>query len=183
MELQQLLKECRQGSITAQKYLFDRYSTSLFLLCRRYMKTDALAEEMLMNGFLKVFSNLAAFEYTSEAASVAWMKKIMVNECLQELRKKNSFLVTTDLATEEVQIPEEAISNLGAAEIFRLIGGLPTGYRTVFNLYVMEGVPHKEIAGLLGITEGTSKSQLSKARAMLQQLLTQKEMYVKRKSR
>lgn len=183
MELQQLLKECRQGSITAQKYLFDRYSTPFFLLCRRYMKTDASAEEMLMNGFLKVFGNLAAFEYTSEVASVAWMKRIMVNECLQELRKKNSFLVTTDLAAADARIPEEAISNLSAAEIFRLIGGLPTGYRTVFNLYVMEGISHKEIAGLLGITEGTSKSQLSKARAMLQQLLTQKEMYVKRKSR
>lgn len=183
MELQQLLKECKSGSITAQKYLFDKYATPFFLLCRRYLKTDEQAEETMMNGFFKIFQSIVQFDYVNEAATYSWMKKIMVNECLMELRKKNGFLLIAENDSTEISVDEEAISKLSADEIFILITQLPIGYRTVFNLFVMEQMTHKEIAVLLNITQGTSKSQLSKARLMLQQMVQQNEGYANRKIR
>lgn len=173
MELFQLLKECRNQSVTAQKYLYDQYAVSFFLVCRRYMRTDEQAEEMMMNGFLKIFKGLSQFEYKNEAAAVGWMKKIMVNECLQELRKKNSFLTIAEDEAADISVDEDVIGSLSAEEIFTVITKLPVGYRTVFNLYVIEGLNHREIAEAMGINEGTSKSQLSKARTLLQQLLIQ----------
>jgi len=184
MELLQLLKECKNKSITAQKYLFDRFAVPLFLVCRRYMRTDEQAEEMMMNGFLQILNALPRFEYQNEVATIGWMKKIMVNECLQELRKKNSFLMVAEEAAAGISVNEEVISTLTAGEIFTLVTQLPVGYRTVFNLYVIEGMNHKEIAVALGISEGTSKSQLSKSRALLQQLLIQSNgSYADRKIR
>lgn len=180
MELQQLLKECKAGSITAQKYLFDKYATPFFLLCRRYLKTDEQAEEVMMNGFFKFFKSLQQFDYVNDAAAYGWMKKMMVNECLMELRKKNSFLIVAEASANEITVDEDAINRLSAEEIYKLITQLPIGYRTVFNLFVMEQMSHKEIAATLNINEGTSKSQLSKARTMLQQLLQQQnKVYAK----
>jgi RNA polymerase sigma factor (sigma-70 family) len=173
MELQQLLKECKKKSITAQKYLFDRYCNRFFLLCRRYMKTNEQAEEVLMNGFLKIFHSLDKFVYNNDAAAIAWMQKLMVNECLQELRKKHSFLLVAEELAGDVSSGEDILGSIAATEIYQLIMQLPTGYRTVFNLSVIEQMPHKEIARLLSISEGTSKSQLSKARHLLQQMIEQ----------
>lgn len=173
MELQQLLKECRQKSITAQKYLFDRYCNQFFLLCRRYMKTNEQAEEMLMNGFLKIFQSLDKFSFTTGPAAIAWMQKLMVNECLQELRKRHSFLLVAEENGADICSDDDILASMAATEIYYLIMQLPTGYRTVFNLSVIEQLSHKEIADLLGISEGTSKSQLSKARQMLQQMIQQ----------
>lgn len=171
MELQQLLKECKHNSITAQKYLYDMVAMQMFIVCRRYMKTDETAEEAMMNGFLKVFQQIVEFEYRDDASTTAWIKKVMVNECLQILRKKNSFLLVGEQDGYEVAIDEEAINNLSANEIFHLITQLPEGYKTVFNLYVMEEMSHREIAALLNISENTSKSQLRKAKQVLQQIL------------
>ena len=173
MELQQLLKECKRNSVTAQKYLFDRYANRFFLLCRRYLKTNEQAEEVLMNGFLKIFHSMNKFNYTTDAATISWMKRIMVNECLQELRKKNSFLLVAEELAEDISTSDDILANMAATEIYQLIMQLPTGYRTVFNLAVIEQMSHKEIAAVLRISEGTSKSQLSKARQMLQQMLEQ----------
>jgi RNA polymerase sigma factor (sigma-70 family) len=173
MQLQQLLKECRHKSITAQKYLFDRYSRMFFLLCRRYMKTDEQAEEAMMNGFLQIFSSLEKFIYSNDAAAIAWMQRIMVNACLQELRKKHSFLQVAEDHAADLASDDDVISTLTAAEIYKIITQLPTGYRTVFNLYVIEQMSHKEIAAILHISEGTSKSQLSKARQLLIQIWQQ----------
>ena len=177
MELQQLLKECKTGSITAQKCLYDKFANRTFLLCRRYMKTDQDAEEMVGNGFLKFFARLHSFNYNNEAALWGWMNKIMVNECLMQLRKKNSFLLSVEVAANETDTNETALEKLSATEIFKLITSLPIGYRTVFNLSIIEGYTHKEIAAALGITEGTSKSQLSKARNLLQQLLQKNDIH------
>jgi len=171
MTLSRLLKECRSGSITAQKYLYHQYVTQMFLLCRRYVKSDVVAEECMLNGFFKFFKSLNNFDYQNDAATNEWLKKIMINECLQELRSKNSFLLVSEDEAEEVLIEEDALNRLSAEEIFKLITRLPVGYRTVFNLYAIEGMSHKEIAATLRINEGTSKSQLSKARQLLQQLL------------
>jgi RNA polymerase sigma factor (sigma-70 family) len=183
MELLQLTRECKQGSITAQKYLYDRFAVQLFLVCRRYLKTDTDAEEMLQNGFLKIFSGIEKFSYSTDASFVAWMKKIMVNECLQELRKKNSFFLVPEEAATDINIEDDVFGKLSADEIYKLITQIPIGYRTVFNLYVIEGYNHQEIAVMLNISEGTSKSQLNKARKTLQQSITQTNLYAARKAK
>jgi RNA polymerase sigma-70 factor (ECF subfamily) len=183
MDISQLIKEARHGSTAAQKCLFDEMADKLLMLCRRYVKNREDAEEMMLNGFYKFFKNLSSFSYQSEAALFAWMKKIMINECLMFLRKKNVFTISSDLVAEEVSLSEQALDNLSAAEIFNLVVQLPVGYRTIFNLYEIEGMSHKEIAVLLNISEGTSKSQLSKSKALLQKMLLKNGIeYVKRKS-
>ena len=184
MNISTLIKEAKQGSATAQKLLFDQLSDKLMLVCRRYVKNPEDAEELLLDGFYKFFKSLPAFNYQNDAALYAWLKRIVINECLMFLRKKNVFTIVTEAAAEEIPLEEEALSNLSAAEIFKLVIQLPVGYRTVFNLHVIEGFEHKEIALALGIAEGTSKSQLSKAKSLLQKMLMIKETeYAKRKSK
>lgn len=183
MDISQLIKEARQGSAAAQKCLFDEMANNLLMVCRRYVKNPEDAEEIMLDGFYKFFKNLSSFTYQGDAALFAWMKRVMINECLMFLRKKNVFTISSDLVAEEISLQEEALDNLSAAEIFNLIIQLPVGYRTVFNLYEIEGMNHKEIAALLHISEGTSKSQLSKSKALLQKMLLKKGIeYVKRKS-
>ncbi|MEP6748812.1 MAG: RNA polymerase sigma factor [Bacteroidota bacterium] len=183
MDISTLIKEARHGSNAAQKCLFNLLSDKMLLLCRRYVKNPEDAEEILLDGFYKFFKNLPSFNYQGEQALNGWLKKIIINECLMFLRKKNVFIIVTDAVAEEIPLAEEALNNLSAAEIFGLIVQLPVGYRTVFNLHTIEGMNHGEIAGLLGITEGTSKSQLSKARSLLQKMLLQKEIsYGQRKT-
>jgi RNA polymerase sigma-70 factor (ECF subfamily) len=167
------VKEAKQGSAAAQQYLFDYWSDRMMLVCLRYLKNEQDAEEALLDGFYKFFKKLYAFNWQGEAALYGWLKKIMVNECLMQLRKKNVFSIVTEAAAEDLPLSEEALGNLTAKEIMALILQLPVGYRTVFNLHVMEGMEHKEIAALLGIAEGTSKSQLSKAKVLLQKNLLQ----------
>jgi len=183
MELAQLLRECRYQSITAQKYLYDRFSVQLYLICRRYLKSDAEAEEVLQNGFLKIFNALETFTYDTDAAFVAWMKKIMINECLQELRKKNNFYLVAEESAIDISGADTIISKISADEIYKLITEMPIGYRTVFNLYVIEGYSHYEIAAQLNISAGTSKSQLNKARKKLQESITQMNVYAATKAR
>ena len=138
-------------------------------VCRRYVKTTEDAEEILSNGFVKVFNNISSFE--GKGSFEGWMRRIMVNEALNFIRyKKNLFVESEDEWIENTY--EDPASEDDAREVLALIDGLPIGYRTVFNLFAIEGYPHKEIAQMLGITESTSKSQLSKARKMLQEKIT-----------
>ncbi|MDJ1471443.1 sigma-70 family RNA polymerase sigma factor [Cytophagaceae bacterium DM2B3-1] len=166
-----LLESCRQGNMFAQRQLVELYSNRLYRLCLRYMRNEFDAEEVLMNGFLRFFETLHSFEYRDDNGLEAWLKRIMVNAALMYLRKtKNLSLLMHE---EDVIIPENATveSQLNSEMIYSLILQLPTGYRTVFNLYVIEGYSHAEIAEQLGISENTSKSQLSRARALLQSWL------------
>ncbi|MEI8099289.1 MAG: sigma-70 family RNA polymerase sigma factor [Sediminibacterium sp.] len=184
MEFNQLIKECRKGSITAQKYFYDQYAVKMFLYSRRYLKTNEQTEDILQNGFLKIFKGLVDFSFLNESATIGWMKKIMLNECLQEIRKRNNILSIAEEFDEEIYLEDDIVSKLSANEIYVLVTKIPIGYRTVFNLYVVEGYNHKEIADLLSISEGTSKSQLSKAKAFLQKMITkQNEYHEKRNSR
>jgi RNA polymerase sigma-70 factor (ECF subfamily) len=184
MELSEQIQDARQGNAAAQKYLFDRLSNPMMAVCCRYLKNREDAEEILLDGFCRFFTHLASFKYQGEAALYAWIQRIMVNECLMFLRRQHSFSMLTEEAAEEIPRADEIISQLSAGEIFALIVRLPVGYRTVFNLHIIEGMEHKEIAETLGIAEGTSKSQLSKAKLLLQKMLLQKGIhYVKRKSR
>jgi RNA polymerase sigma factor (sigma-70 family) len=190
MNIAEQLEDARAGSAAAQKYLFDHLADPMMALCCRYVKNRADAEELLLDGFYKFFSRLKDFRYHGEAALYAWVRTIMVRECLMFLRRQRAFSMLSaepaDAAADAAadMAPDgEPLAALSAAEIFDLIIQLPVGYRTVFNLYVIEGMEHKEIAKALGISEGTSKSQLSKARASLQKMLLQKGIhYVKRKT-
>ncbi len=182
MNQKQLIKECKEGSVAAQKWLFDHFADKMFMVCCRYVKQETDAEEVMLDGFLKFFKRISAFQYQGDAALFAWIKKIMINECLMFLRKKNAFVITAETTAEQMPVPADILDKLNAEEIYKLIVQLPVGYRTVFNLFTIEGMGHKEIAQLLGIAEGTSKSQLNKARQYLQKMLTQKNNdYVNRK--
>ena len=183
MEIAQLVKEAKQGSATAQQCIFNLLGEKMMLVCLRYVKSREDAEEVLLDGFYKFFTNLQVFTFQGEVALYAWLKKIMVNECLMLLRKKNAFTIVTEGEIADVPLEEVALDNLSAKEIMGLILQLPVGYRTVFNLFVVDGLEHREIAYLLGITEGTSRSQLNKAKLLLQKNLLQKGThYVKRQS-
>jgi len=135
------------------------------------MRTNEAAEDVMMNGFFQCYKALPGFSYSNDAALAGWLKRIFINECLQALRKKNILVVVPDNEAELVVIEDNVLDELSADEIYQLISQLPVGYKTVFNLFVVEGYSHKEIATMLNINEGTSKSQLSKARLILQQMI------------
>jgi RNA polymerase sigma-70 factor (ECF subfamily) len=177
MEFGKLLTELRRQQQRAQRLLFEQEGKNMYALCRRYLSPAEEAEEAMMNGFLKIFKSVKDGSFENESAFAGWMRRIMVNECLQQLRKSHSFLVMADVAEEDKAEPFSPEMKLDAKEIFAMIETLPTGYRTVFNLYVMEGYTHREIAGMMQISEGASKSQLSKARVKLAQLWTQKNAF------
>jgi len=173
MDISELIREAKKGSAAAQKCLFDLLSDKMMLVCRRYVKTDEDSEEILLDGFYQFFKNLSSFNYHGEASVYAWLKKIMINECLMFLRSRHSFIIATEQQSEEIPLPDDALNKLSASEILNLVIELPVGYRTVFNLHVIEGFAHKEIARMLNIAEGTSKSQLNKAKLLLQKNLIQ----------
>jgi RNA polymerase sigma factor (sigma-70 family) len=171
MTEQKAIEGCKRQDRISQKYLFDTYSDGMLMVCIRYVKNLPDAEEIMLNGFFNFYKAIDRFVYNGHGSIGGWLKKIMVNECLMFLRKKGGLKIIEESYATEVPADDGQIGRMSANEIFRLIMTLPTGYRTVFNLFVVEGYNHKEIAKLLGITEGTSKSQLNKARAMLQKVV------------
>ncbi|WP_234735888.1 RNA polymerase sigma factor [Tellurirhabdus bombi] len=170
---QPLIEQCQRGNAFAQKRLFERYANRMYRVCLRYVRNEQEAEEVLMTGFLKVFRSLSSFQDRHENSFEAWLRRIMVNEALQHLRAMRSLptLYTDEAMSLQPDPKPLPDSGLDADLITALIARLPTGYRTVFNLYVVEGYSHREIGEQLQISENTSKSQLSKARTMLQELL------------
>ncbi len=136
-------------------------------VCRRYLGQGPEAEDALMEGFMKVFSKVETF---NEAGSFeGWIRRIVVNECLMKIRKQGDSFSKNIEEAWDVGQPADALMHLRTAEIEAIIAELPPGYRTIFNLYAIEGYSHDEIATLLAISSGTSKSQLSRARSMIQQ--------------
>lgn len=174
MEITLLIKDAAKGHAAAQKCLFDRLADPMMAVCCRYVKGREDAEEILLDGFYKFYKSLPGFTYQGEAALYGWIRTIMIRECLMFLRKKNVFTMLAEVEAEEIPTESGILAHLSAEEIFNLIVQLPVGYRTVFNLHVIEGMEHGEIAEVLGIAEGTSKSQLSKAKVLLQKMLLQK---------
>lgn len=175
-----LVKACLNKDKKAQRILFDNYSRVLFGLCLRYAKDRSEAHDMLQEGFMKIYSNLDKFRGDSKLET--WMYRVMMNACLQLLKSKKDWLEYTE---EDVELdnlseeqPEFEESALGLSEqlLLEIIDSLPTGYRTVFNMYVFEGYTHKEIAEYLGISPNTSKTQLMKARKHLQEQIKNKSM-------
>lgn len=166
----ELIKALQKGDFKAQKYLYERYMSPMMGVCLRYVKNQMDAEEVMINGFMKVYTNIGQFE--SKGSFEGWVRRIMVNEALGMLRKREPLHLVLDKGHLEVATPASADTDLSTEELLQLVHELPAGYRAVFNLYAIEGYSHKEISDLLQISEGTSKSQLSKARAMLQRRLT-----------
>jgi RNA polymerase sigma-70 factor (ECF subfamily) len=184
MTISEQIEDARSGNAAAQKVLFNRLADPMMALCCRYVKNREDAEEILLDGFYKFFSHLSGFKYQGEAALFAWVRQVMVNECLMFLRRRHSFAIVSEAEAEGVAGKEVPLADLTADEIVGLIVRLPVGYRTVFNLHVIEGMEHREIAGLLGIAEGTSKSQLHKAKLLLRKMLQQNGVsYEQRKKR
>ena len=168
-----LLQRLAAQDPVAQKWLYDRYSPLMFSVCRRYLHSREDAEEALVSGFFKVFSQIET--YVGAGSFEGWIRRIMVNESLMALRKTQKLVFPGD----EADIPERMDNfsieaELSAREILELLDQLPNGYRTVFNLYVLEGYKHHEIADTLGISINTSKSQLILAKEKLRNLLKAK---------
>jgi len=168
-----LVKQCQQGKRTAQETLFNRYSDRLFRLGYRYTKSHSDTEDILMMAFVKILSNIDKFTYQGEGSLEGWLRKIVVNEALMWLRKRHNFNLTESI---DSAVPEPDLSSfeqLESEDIYQFITQLPPGYRTVFNLSVIEGYDHREIADLLQISENTSRSQLFKAKNLLRKMLVQ----------
>ncbi|MCR9253458.1 MAG: sigma-70 family RNA polymerase sigma factor [bacterium] len=171
---EKLIDGCVKGKSWAQKSLYEKYSPLMLGVCIRYLKDRDDADDVLVQGFMKVFSNISKFR--NEGSFEGWIRRIMVNECLTFIRKNRSMYLETDIEKAEND-PDYSVldSQLEADDLIRMIQELPVGYRTVFNLYAIEGYSHAEIAEQLGINVNTSKSQLSRARAFLQKQLLEAE--------
>ncbi|MEY4603581.1 MAG: hypothetical protein RIT43_873 [Bacteroidota bacterium] len=170
-----LIKDCLSGNVRAQKTLFDRFAPKMLGVCMRYCKSKEQAEDVLQDGFVKVFLKLS--EFKNEGSFEGWIRKIMVNTSLDSLRKEMKISADVDLEFAANQSESESVvAELSAAEIVQLISAMPDGYRVVFNLFAIEGYSHQEIADTLGITESTSKSQYSRARAYLRKKLEKEEI-------
>ena len=175
MDEKQLLNECLKGDVKAQKRLYDMFAPKMYGVCLRYAKDQDTAQDYLQEGFIRVFTHLDKFRH--EGSLEGWVRRIVVNTALEKLRKmdvfKNSVEVETALNKEYDAV--QLMDQINAGELLQLIQTLPTGFRTVFNLYAIEGYTHQEIATIMHISEGTSKSQYSRARQWLQQKLNKKE--------
>lgn len=163
-----LLTECINGSRTAQKQLYDMYKVKMYTLCLRYMSNKMDAEDMLQEGWVKVFKQLKS--YNSEKGSFyGWIRKVFVNTNLEHLRKKKlKFEGLDDVHYNVHKFEPNIINEMSLREMVKLLQELPSGYRSVFNLYVIEGHTHKEVGEILGISPNTSKTQLMKAKVMMQ---------------
>ena len=170
MTEQEIIQGCKSGDRRAQKALYDKYSAKMFGVCKRYVKSIESAEDVLVEAFYKVFNKIDMF--SNEGSFEGWIRRVVVNESLMFLRKNYRFNEHVEI--DEVPVQAETVNiedQLSANEILRLLDKLPTGYRTVFNLYVLEGLKHKEIAELLEISINTSKSQLILAKKRLKDLV------------
>jgi len=175
-----LLKACKKQNAKAQRELYDKYAASMLGLCRRYIHGDHEAEDVMINGFMKVFSNIDSFE--GKGSFEGWMKRIMINEALGYIRKHKAMYLETDIEAADKEPDFDKMSSaLETKDLMKMIEELPSGYRTIFNLYAIEGYSHKEIGQLVGINENTSKSQLSRARVQLQKKLLETERVLEMK--
>lgn len=157
------------GKSIAQKELYALFAGRMYALCLRYVKSGEEAQDILQDGFVTVFTHIGQFR--REGSLEGWIRRIMVNTALQHLRKTagKGFISLDESYHNHPDDSSGVLPALQASELMKLVKGLPDGYRTIFNLYAIEGYSHKEIAGMLEISEGTSKSQLARARALLQQ--------------
>ena len=166
----ELVEGCLRGERKWQKVLFEKYYGMMLAVCQRYSKNRDEAKDILQEGFIKVFQKLDQFSFSSSLE--AWIRRVMVNTAIDFYRKNASLPTIFEMdEASGVSGQHDVISDMNHAELLNLLQKLPPGYKIVFNMYVIEGYSHKEIADVLHISEGTSKSQLGKARNYLQKLI------------
>lgn len=178
-----IIYKAQKKDAVAQQQLFDFYGRILFRLAKRYLVDQTKTEDAVSESFYIIFKKIDRCHFIAIPPFEMWIKRIVVNECLTILRKEKRFEMLSINENESWMVEDSVVELLTAKEIFKLIEDLPTGYRTVFNLYEIEGFSHNEIAGLLEISIGTSKSQLSKAKNLLQRKIIELDpAYAKRKT-
>lgn len=165
----QLIAACKRQDRKAQQMLYERFAPRMFGVCKRFVSSRADAEDLLVAALYKALTNLSS--YTGNGSFEGWIRRIVINECLMFLRKRHDFSETLDISELELAAEEHIEGQLAAQELMALVAQLPDGYRTIFNLYVMEGYKHREIADQLNISIHTSKSQLLLAKRKLKAMI------------
>ena len=171
----QLIESCKRGDRASQKAVYDRLASRMFPICIRYAGDRESAQDVLQDGFITLFTKLDDFK--GDGSFEGWARRIFVTTALMHLRRKDALKMSDDLDLAR-GLKAETVSqmqNLGYKELMELIMTLPPGFRTVFNLYAIEGYSHKEIGDMLGISETTSRTQLSRARIWLQNKIKERE--------
>jgi len=178
-----MLAGCIRNNATAQEALYNRFSPRMLGVCYRFAKNREDAEDMLQEGFIKVFTQI--HQYRNEGALEGWIRRIIVHTCINILKKNKKFSESVDIIhANSIHIKEEMIpSIMQAKQVVECIRSLPIGYRTVLNLYAIEGYSHKEIADMLDIEESTSRSQYTRAKAMLEDILIKKKIIQKQRKK
>jgi len=176
-----IISEAQKGKASAQEKIYDLYSGAMLGICARYCRNISDAEDVLQEGFLKAFMNISKSHFETVPSFSAWLKRIMINTALNHIRaqKKNLFIDewNDNIESTELSYEDSANSNIGISqkEILNMIQTLPDGYRTIFNLFVFEKYSHQDIAITLGISVNTSKTQLFKARKILQKKIKEQQ--------
>ncbi len=171
----EIIYNCQKQQAASQKLLYDTYAGKMLSVCMRYINDKAEAEDVLQEGFIKIFANIIHFR--NEGSFEGWMRRIFVNTALSALRVKQlKFSDTNDHHQNHSQVAPSVLAKIGAQEIVEMISTLPKGYRVVFNLFAIEGYSHKEIAEMLNITESTSRTQFLKARNALKEKFISKQI-------
>ena len=175
-----ILYGCSHNDAASQQALYDKYSSKMLAVCYRYARNREDAEDMLQEAFIKVFLQIRQFQ--SKGSLEGWIRRVVVHTCINNLKKNKKFNESVDIIhAKNIYVREENIPSIvQAKQIVECIRMLPIGYRTVLNLYALEGYSHKEIAGMLEIEESTSRSQYTRARAMLEDILVRKNIIIKK---
>lgn len=171
MDDRTLVTECAKGNSRAQRALFDKFAPKMLSVILRYVRNNDEAEDVLQDGFVKIFQKIG--EFKMEGSLEGWIRRIMVNTALDVLRKNKKLLGDVQLedVSYKVSFDDHGFDEMNVTQLLKMIDNLPEGYRIVFNMFAIEGYSHKEIADTLGVTENTSKSQYSRARAFLRNQL------------
>ena len=175
---EELIKRCVSGDRHAQEFLFNQFYKDLYLIAMRYLSDHHDAEDVIIHSYTRVFKNLKSFTYKGQGSLGRWVRTILINESIRLLKKRSLIQFNEDVKHLDYQNSDaNGLQQMQASDITRMIEKLPTGYRTVFNLFAVEGYAHREIAEMLGISESTSKTQLKKARNHLMKNINEDRIY------
>ncbi|HET7115797.1 MAG TPA: RNA polymerase sigma factor [Hanamia sp.] len=165
-----LIKGCIEGDPQMQRLLYDRFASMMYAVCLRYSENTEDANDVMQEGFIKVYKSLSKFR--AEGSFEGWVRRIFINTSIEHFRKKVKLYNVSEVSENTVEDGDlSALDVLAAKDIMNIVNELSPGYKLVFNMHVIEGYSHKEIAKILGITEGTSKSQLARAKGVLKRIL------------
>ncbi len=177
MEIQNVIKQCKQGDRLAEKKLFFHFAGKVRSICRRYSNSSQEAKDLMQECFLKIFSNIGKYD-EKKGAIEGWIYQVSTNRILEILRKEKrgiKVVYMAELPEESEEIAEDLLNRISSADLLQCIKELPNGYRNVLNLFIFEGFPHARIARELGITESTSRSQYTRAKKLLKEKIKNKK--------